>query len=120
MFYSYEQCLSKYSIWIESSIDQYQKDYYKECTYMVIWYPRRWGNRIQIIFFKDIADYNYILENKSFAWRVEVHYWNYKVYHYPTNPTREWIIKFIIHAILDIYKNGDIPHPFNKSYKNTK
>ena len=121
MFKSYQQCLSSYSIWIKSNIDQDQKDYYKECTNMVIWYPRIWGNRIQIIFFKDKIEYEYILANKSFAWRVDVHYWSCRHYHYSPNPTREWIIDFIIKAIMDIYKNGDIPHPFNrKDNKNEK
>ncbi|MCS3157077.1 hypothetical protein NXY07_08330 [Phocaeicola dorei] len=54
------------------------------------------------------------LANKPFAWRVDVHYWNCKLYHYPPNPTREWMIDFIIYAIIDIYKNGDIPHPYKK------
>lgn len=31
-FHTYQQCLSVYSIWIKSNIDQDQKDYYKECT----------------------------------------------------------------------------------------
>jgi len=84
---------------------------------MVIWYGRNWGGRIQIIFFKDKADYEYILANKSFAWRVDVHYWDCKLYHYPINPTREWIIDFTIHTIMDIYKDGNIPHPFNKRNK---
>ena len=81
---------------------------------MVIWYGRHWGDRVQLIFFKNKTDYRYILDNKSFAWRVEVHYWDYKLYHYPPNPTREWMIGFIIHAIMDIYKNGKIPHLYNK------
>ena len=81
---------------------------------MVIWHGRHWGDRIQLIFFKDKTDYRYILDNKSFTWRVEVHYWGCKLYHYPPNPTKEWMIDFIIHAIMDIYKNGDIPHPYNK------
>lgn len=69
--HTYQQCLSVYSIWIKSNIDQDQKDYYKECTNMVIWYGRHWGDRIQLIFFKDKTDYRNILDNKSFAWRVE-------------------------------------------------
>ena len=112
--YTYQQCLSTYSIWVESSIDQDQKDYYKECTNFEIWYDRRKGNRIQIIFFKDYTDYLYIREHSTFAWRVDIHYEFCRLYHYPPNPTREWMIDFIIHAIMDIYKDGDIPHPFNK------
>lgn len=38
--HTYQQCLSVYSIWIKSNIDQDQKDYYKECTNMVIWYDK--------------------------------------------------------------------------------
>ena len=111
---TYQQCLSTYSIWIESNIDKDQNGYYKECTNMVIWYDRHWGDRIQLIFFKVKTDYRFILANKPFAWRVDVHYWNCKLYHYPPNPTREWMIDFIIYAIIDIYKNGDIPHPYKK------
>lgn len=29
---TYQQCLSTYSIWIESNIDKDQNGYYKECT----------------------------------------------------------------------------------------
>ena len=112
--YTYQQCLSAYHIWIKTNIDQDQKDYYKGCTHMVIWYDRIWGNGIKLIFFKGENDYDYILKHKLFAWRVEVHYWDCRLYHYPPNPTREWMIDFIIYAIMDIYKNGDIPHPYNK------
>ncbi|GFI00607.1 hypothetical protein IMSAGC004_03015 [Bacteroidaceae bacterium] len=111
---SYHQCLFQYSSWIESNLDHEQKNYYKECTHVIIWYNRHWGDRIQLIFFKNETDYKFILANKSFAWRVDVHYWGCKLCHYPPNPTREWMIDFIIYAIIDIYKNGDIPHPYNK------
>lgn len=36
---------------------------------MVIWYDRHWGDRIQLIFFKDKTDYRFILANKPFAWK---------------------------------------------------
>lgn len=111
---SYHQCLFQYSSWIESNLDHEQKNYYKECTHVIIWYNRHWGDRIQLIFFKNETDYKFILANKSFDWRVDVHYWGCKLCHYPPNPTREWMIDFIIYAIIDIYKNGDIPHPYNK------
>ena len=111
---TYQDCLSRYSIWIKSNIDGDQRDYYKECTHMAIWYHRNFGSRIQIVFFKDNSDYKYILENKTFAWRVDVHYWGCNLYNYPINPTREWIIDFIIRSLMDIYKDGDIPHSYNR------
>lgn len=112
--YTYQYYLSRYYAWIKSNIDKDQKDYYKECSHMAIWYHRDFGSQIQIVFFKDNSDYKYILENKTFAWRVDVHYWGCNFYNYPINPTREWIIDFIIRSLMDIYKDGDIPHPYNK------
>ena len=79
--YTYLQCLSTYYTWIKTNIDQDQKDYYKECTNMVIWYDKIWGNGIKLIFFKDENDYDHILKHKLFAWKVENHYWDYQLYH---------------------------------------
>lgn len=107
--YTYQQCLSTYSIWIESCIDKEQKDYYKECTNFEIWYSRIKGNRIQIIFLKDCRDYQYILEHSTFAWRIDIHYEYCRIYHCPLGCTREQIIDIIIKAIINIYRNGDIP-----------
>ena len=107
--YTYQQCLSTYLIWIASCIDKEQKDYYQECTSFEIWYDRHRGNRIQIIFFKNHEDYLYILEHSTFAWRVDVHYQFCRIYRYPLGCTREQIIDIIIKAIINIYKNGDIP-----------
>ncbi len=107
--YTYQQCLSAYSIWITSCIDKDQKDYYKKCTNFGIWYNRIKGNRIQIIFFKDYMDYLYILEHSTFAWRIDIHYEFFRFYHCPLNCTREEIVKIIIKKITEIYRNGDIP-----------
>lgn len=102
--YTYQQCLSAYSIWITSCIDNEQKDYYKECTNFEIWYDKRnRGNRIQIIFFKNYMDYLYIREHSSFAWRVDIHYESCKLFHCPLACTREEIITILVDSIMGIY-----------------
>lgn len=101
--YTYQQCLSTYSIWIESCIDKEQKDYYKKCTNFEIWYDKLQGSRIQIIFFKDYTDYLYILEHSTFAWRVDVHYESCKLFHCALACTREEIKAILVSSIMNIY-----------------
>ena len=62
---NYSWFLNNYAIWIENGFNGLQKDYYKECTNVALWYGKIKGNRIQLIFFKNRNDYEHILQRDS-------------------------------------------------------
>lgn len=85
-----------------------QKDYYKECEYVALWFNRVRGNRVLPIFFKDDADFNNWVEHNG-GFKIVLRYQYYKIIHYPKGADKETIIDIIIRALMQIYKNGDIP-----------
>lgn len=104
----YAWFFNNYAIYIKSGFDDQQKDYYKECTNVALWFNRIKGNQIRLIFFKNTDDYNYIMENCSIAWRITVHYQFCRIIRYPKGATKEFITDLIVKVLMDIYKNGNI------------
>lgn len=85
-----------------------QKDYYKGCEYVALWFNRVRGNSVLPIFFKDNADFNNWVEHYG-GFKIILHYQYYKIIHYPMEADKKTIIDIIIRALMQIYKNGDIP-----------
>lgn len=88
--------------------DGLQKDYYKECEYVALWFNRVRGNSVLPLFFKDNTDFNNWVEHYG-GFKIILHYQYYKIIHYPMEADKETIIDIIIRALMQIYKNGDIP-----------
>lgn len=105
---NYSWFLNNYAIWIENGFNGLQKDYYKECTNVALWYGKIKGNRIQLIFFKNRNDYEHILQRDSVAWRIAIHYQFCNIVKYPEGANKEFITELIISTLMDIYKNGNI------------
>ena len=84
-----------------------QKDYYKECEYVALWFNRVRGNSVLPVFFKDNADFNNWVEYNG-GFKIFLRYQYYKIIHYPKGADKETIIDIIIRALIQIYKNGDI------------
>lgn len=98
--------------WYHGQITSYmddglQKDYYKKCEYVALWFNRVKGNSVLPIFFKDNADFNNWVEHYG-GFKIILHYQYYKIIHYPIEAGKETIIDIIIRALMQIYKNGDI------------
>lgn len=87
--------------------DGLQKDYYKECEYVALWFNRVRGNSVLPLFFKDNTDFNNWVEHYG-GFKIILHYQYYKIIHYPIEADKETIIDIIIKALMQIYKNGDI------------
>lgn len=107
--YSY----SWFYYWYDNQIAAYmdsgvQKDYYKGCEYVALWFNRVRGNSIFLFFFKDGADFDY-WEKYYGGLKLTLHYQYYKILHYPKDANRRTIIDIIVKALMRIYKDGDIP-----------
>lgn len=85
-----------------------QKDYYKQCNNLIIWFNRVCGNSIFIIFYKDDNDFDKWM-NYFGGIKLTLHYQYYTIRDYPQGATVEDIVDIVIMALLKVYKNGDIP-----------
>lgn len=107
--YSYSWFYHWYHAQIASYMDSgVQKDYYKGCEYVALWFNRVRGNGVLLIFFKDNIDFDNWVEHYG-GFKIIFHYQYYKIIHYPKDANKENIIDIIIRALMLIYKDGDIP-----------
>lgn len=112
--YSYSWFYHWYHAQIASYMDcGMQKDYYKECEYVALWFNRVRGNGILLFFFKDNDDFENWMEHYG-GFKMIFRYQYYKIIHYPNGANKETIIYIIVRALMLIYKDGDIPKNINK------
>lgn len=83
---------------ISESMDGFQKDYWKECTFVDVLYSRP-SNPILIIFGKTIQEICDYEENDTYAYRTMLHYWNSFMIEYPKGSSRETIEKLILEKL---------------------
>lgn len=109
MEYSYSWYYQWYHLQIESYMDNgLQKNYYKECEYVALWFNRVRGNGVLLIFFKDNVDFDNWMEYYG-GIKMIFHYQYHKIIHYPKDANKETIIDIITKVLMQIYKKGDIP-----------
>ena len=107
-FISYSSFYSWYHLQVESYMTEgTQKDYYKQCNYLIIWFNRVCGNSIFIFFYKDDNDFDRWFE--YFGIKLPLHYQYWKHLHYPQGASIEEIVDIVIKALLKVYKHGDLP-----------
>lgn len=107
--YSYTWFYQWYYDQIVSCIDdEAQKDYYRECEHVSLWFNRVRGNNVFLFFFKDGSDFSNWMEYYGGV-KVVLHYQYNKIIHYPKGAEKETIIDIIIRALMLIYKDGNIP-----------
>lgn len=87
--------------------DGMQRDYYKECKYISLWFNRVRGNEIFLIFFKNNADLEKWIEYYG-GMKIFLHYQYNKIVQYPKEVNKDSIIEAIIQSLMQIYQNGNI------------
>lgn len=106
--YSYSWFYHWYYSQIESYMDKgEQKDYYKNCKYLILWFNRVRGNDIFLIFYKDNMDLKKWIKYYGDV-KLFLHYQYYKKISYIEGTDKESIIEIVLRTLMLIYKKGEI------------
>lgn len=90
--------LDKFRTQILECMDNYQKDYYKECSYVSILYSTS-SNPILVLFGKSISEIvNYEI-NDTYAYRTTLHYYRSFTINYPLGTDKETIIRMLLERL---------------------
>ena len=90
--------IEKYCEYIAQCMDDYQKDYYKECTLVDVLYSTP-SNPILVIFGKTVEEIWDYERNDTYAYRTMLHYWHSSLIQYPKGSTRKDIEHLIVQRI---------------------
>lgn len=79
-------------------MNNYQKDYYKECSYTSILYSTS-SNPILVLFGKSISEIVDYEINDTYAYRTTLHYYRSFTINYPLGTDKETIIKMLLERL---------------------
>ncbi len=97
---AYQKCKSAYGWIVDYNIRYKQQEHYKVCSHFAIWYNTIKGNPVELIFFKDYADYK--VQSGKYRHLV-LHYSEVESFDCPPNCTKEEITDLVIKAIMTIF-----------------
>lgn len=87
--------IDRYRNEILKCMNEYQKDYYKECTYASILYSTS-SNPILVLFGKTISEITDYEINDTYAYRTTLHYYRSFTINYSLSTNKEQIIKMLL------------------------
>lgn len=90
--------LDRYRTQILECMNNYQKDYYKECSYASILYSTS-SNPILVLFGKSISEIVDYEINDTYAFRTTLHYYRSFTINYPLGTDKETIIKMLLERL---------------------
>lgn len=90
--------IEKYCEYIVQCMDDYQKNYYKECTLVDVLYSTP-SNPILVIFGKTVEEIWGYERDDTYAYRTMLHYWHSFMIEYPKGSSRETIEKLILEKL---------------------